>query len=175
MTTTEAAKIEANTPYKAAAEIFGVLASAQFGTGPLAELRRMNLRAAIPATPALHRLLARHVDDEWLSGSGLKRWALLVHLAALVSPLKWNKSSPTVGAALFATDYKDGRLTTVLEANEVDFPVVLPRMMRFLAAKQASPQPYQLVSLVLFGGRDADRLAIARDFYRAEATATKTA
>ena len=173
MTMTETADAETRTPYKVATEIIGRLAGEHFGTGPLADLRRMNPRVAVPSTPALHRLLARHVDLHWLNGEGLTRWALLVHLVALISPLTWRPDSPSLGKALFAAGYKDGRLTALLEADEADFPVVLPRMMRFLAAKQASPQPYQLIALVLFGGREADRMAIARAFYGAEALAAK--
>ena len=36
-------------------------------SGPLAELRRMDPRAAIPVTPTLHRLLARNVPEAWLA------------------------------------------------------------------------------------------------------------
>jgi hypothetical protein len=42
-------------------------------------------------------------------------------------------------------------------------------MVRLLAAKGRHPHPYQLARLVLGGGREVDRMAIARAFYRAEA------
>lgn len=144
------------------------LGQENFGTGPRAELRRMDPRSASPSNPALHRLLARHVPEAWLGGEGLHRWTLLIHLLALAAPSPLQGFAP-LGAALFAAGYNEGRLTMLLEVQKKDFPVVLPRMVRFLVAKGSSPHPYQLARLVLGGGRDDDRLAIARAFYRAEA------
>jgi hypothetical protein len=42
-------------------------------------------------------------------------------------------------------------------------------MVRFLVAKGFNPHPYQLACVVLGGGAEADRLNLARAFYRAEA------
>jgi hypothetical protein len=149
-------------------EIIAQLGRESFGTGPLAELRRMDPRATVPVTPTLHRLLARSVPEAWLGGEGLRRWALFIHLLALAAPSPLHGFTP-LGEALFAAGFNEGRLTTLLEAQEKDFSVVLPRMVRFLVAKGGSPHPYQLARLVLGGGRDDDRLAIARAFYRADA------
>ena len=151
-------------------DLIARLGQENFGTGPLAELRRMDPRAAALATPTLHRLLARNVPEAWLGGDGLNRWALLIHLLALAAPSPLHNCTP-LGEALFTAGYKEGRLTTLLEAQEKDFPVVLPRMVRFLVAKSGSPHPYQLARLVLGGAREADRMTVARDFYRAEARA----
>jgi hypothetical protein len=93
---------------------------------------------------------------------------LFIHLLALAAPSPLHGFTP-LGEALFAAGFNEGRLTTLLEAQEKDFSVVLPRMVRFLVAKGGSPHPYQLARLVLGGGRDDDRLAIARAFYRADA------
>src|ERR1700679_2977856 len=57
-----------------------------FGTGPLAELRRMDPKQAAPGQPALHRLLARYVAEDRLRGTGMNRWTLLIHLLALAAP-----------------------------------------------------------------------------------------
>jgi hypothetical protein len=70
-------------------EVIGVLAhrlSGQdsIGTGPLAELRRLDPAGPL-SEPALHRLLTR-VPQPWLSGDGLRRWALIVHAMALAAP-----------------------------------------------------------------------------------------
>lgn len=171
MTATASAKVKPRTQDEIVGEIIARLGQESFGTGPLAELRRMDPRAAVPVTPTLHRLLARNVPETWLGGDGLRRWALLIHLLALAAPLPLHGFTP-LGEALFAAGYNEGRVTTLLEADEKDFSVVLPRMVRFIIAKGGSPHPYQLARLVLGGGRDDDRLAIARAFYRADARST---
>jgi CRISPR type I-E-associated protein CasB/Cse2 len=168
MTATVMAETKPRTRDEIVRDLIARLGQENFGTGPLAELRRMDPRAAAPNTPTLHRLLARNVPEAWLGGDGLNRWALLIHLLALAAPSPLH--NPTdLGDALFTAGYNEGRLTTLLEAQEKDFPVVLPRVVRFLVAKKISPNQYQLARLVLGGGREADRMAIARAFYRAEA------
>lgn len=146
------------------------LSQENFGTGALAELRRMDPSAPSPAAPTLHRLLAREVPEAWLGETGLRRWALLIHLLALASPIAQG-NHPQLGETLFQAGYNEGRLTVLLEATESDFPVILPRLVRFLTAKGAAPHPWQLAALVLSGGHETHRLAIARSFYRAEAKA----
>jgi hypothetical protein len=149
-------------------DLIAKLDQKNFGTRPLAELRRMDPRAAIPTTPTLHRLLARNVPEAWLGGEGLNRWALLIHLLALAAPSPLHDFT-TLGEALFTAGYKEGRLTALLESEAKGFPVVLPRMVRFLVAKNGNPHPYQLARFVLGGGCEVDRMTIARAFYRAEA------
>jgi hypothetical protein len=168
MTAIAMADAKPRTQDETVSDLIAKLGHENFGTGPLAELRRMDPRAAIPVTPTLHRLLARNVPEAWLGGEGLHRWALLIHLLALAAPSPLRGFTP-LGEALFAAGYNEGRLTTLLEAQEKNFSVILPRMVRFMVSKGASPHPYQLARLVLGGGRDDDRLAIARAFYRADA------
>jgi CRISPR type I-E-associated protein CasB/Cse2 len=168
MTATATADAEPRTQDEVVRDLIAKLAQENFGTGPLAELRRMDPRAATPTTPTLHRLLARNVPEPWLGGDGLNRWALLIHLLALAAPSPQHDFKP-LGRALFTAGYNEGRLTALLEALATDFPVVLPRMVRFLVAKGGNPHPYQLARLVLGGGREVDRMTIARAFYRAEA------
>ncbi len=139
-----------------------------FGTGPLAELRRMDPKRGAHGTAALHRLLARYVPDWWLGDDNFVRWALLVHLLALAAPDQHRGGMP-LGSALFSAGYSEGRLTRLLEASEDELDVVLPRMVRFLVAKGERLQPYEIARLVLRRGNDADRLNIAREYYRAEA------
>jgi CRISPR system Cascade subunit CasB len=152
----------------AVGEIAARIAHDSFGTGPLAELRRLDPKQGAPNAPALHRLLARYVPDDWLGGDAMHRWTLLVHLLALAAPDQ-HRGGPSLGAALFAAGYSEGRLTRLLEARGAEFDVVLPRMVRFLVAKGESLNPYELSRLVLRGGGEAERLRIARDYYRAEA------
>jgi CRISPR type I-E-associated protein CasB/Cse2 len=139
-----------------------------FGTGPLAELRRMDPKQGAASTPALHRLLARYVPDNWLGGDSIDRWALLVHLLALAAPDQ-HRGSGSLGAAMFAAGYSEGRLTRLLLAREAELDVVLPRMVRFLVAKGERVNPYELRRFVLSRGGEAERMRIARDYYRAEA------
>jgi len=143
-----------------------------FGTGPLAELRRMDPKQAAPGQPALHRLLARYVAEDQLRGTGINRWALLIHLLALAAPDQ-HRGGERLGRALFAAGYSEGRLTRLLEAPTADFTVVLPRAVRFLVAKGGRLDPYELADLVLSGGAERDRLQIAQEYYRAEAAARK--
>jgi hypothetical protein len=168
MSATAMAEDKPRTQSEIVRDLIAKLGHENFGTGPLAELRRMDPRDAIPATPALHRLLARNVPEAWLGGDGLSRWTLLIHLLALAAPSPLHTFT-ALGETLFAAGYKEGRLTALLEAPAKDFSVVLPRMVRLLAAKRRHPHPYQLAHLVLGGGREVDRMAIARAFYRAEA------
>ena len=139
-----------------------------FGTGPLAELRRMDPRQAVPGQPALHRLLARYVAEDRLRDDGMNRWALLIHLLALASPNQ-HRGGDSLGRALFAAGYSEGRLTRLLETPSVDFAVVLPRMVRFIVAKGERLNPYELADLVIRSGEDRERMHIAQEYYRAEA------
>ena len=140
-----------------------------FGTGPLAELRRMDPRQPAAAPPALHRLLAR-VPDELSHGQQFDRWFLFVHLLALAAPER-HRGGQSLGTALFAAGYSDGRLTRLLEAPEADLSVVLPRMVRFLVAHGERLDPFELAHLTLRRDKAPNRLRIARDYYRAEARA----
>jgi CRISPR type I-E-associated protein CasB/Cse2 len=145
-----------------------------FGTGPLAELRRLD-----PAGPlseaALHRLLTR-VPESWLSGEGLRRWALIVHCLALAAPDAL-KPTERLGSALFAAGFKEGRLVSVLDATSDELVTALPRAVRFLVARGQSLNPFALADLVLSAGRgdggwsEGVRQRIAQDYYRAEARA----
>jgi len=174
MTQTETTPPAGRTQEDVVRDLVSLLGSDHFGTGPLAELRRLAPTRPAAAPPALHRLLARYVPEHWLGGDGMQRWTLLAHLLALAAPSPTHGFTP-LGKALFDADYNEGRLTALLSAQADAFPVALPRLVRFLVAKGGSPHPYQLANLVLGGGRDADRMAIARDYYRADSAATAAA
>lgn len=152
---------------KAVGLICATLADESFGTGPLAELRRLDPSSPAPGAPALYRLLAR-LPEDLLRGRDMDRWVLLTHLLALAAPER-HRGHEKLGRALFAAAYSEGRLTRLLEAREDQFATVLPRMVRFLAAKGEALPPYELARLVLSGGAEAARRQIAREYYRAEA------
>jgi len=155
--------------------IIGEICAEHYGTGPLAALRRVNPADPLSASPSLHRLLARHVDEHELYGDGMRRWVLLVHLFGLAAPDGLHDAA-ALGAALFAASYNEGRLTRLLKADASDFAIVLPRMVRFLVAKGERVNPFGLAWLVLTRDSEAQsrlRLSIARDYYRAESQAAR--
>jgi CRISPR system Cascade subunit CasB len=149
-----------------------------FGTGPLAALRRLDPAGAL-AEPALQRLLAT-LPEPWVRGEGERAWSMLIHLLALAAPQLHRGGAP-LGAALQAAGYSEGRLTRLLQARPAEFTVLLPRMVRFLVAKGQKLDIETLRRLVLAEARgnaeaaEAIRTAIARAYYRAEATADRKA
>ena len=147
----------------------------QIGTGALASLRRLDPDGAL-AEPALQRILWGFVPETWLgSDDAFRRWALIVHALALAAPngLDGAGREGSLGAALFAAGFSEGRLTRLLEARPADLPVMVPRAVRFLVAKRRSFDPVALarwVQGVAAGGGRADRQRtdVAREYYRAE-------
>jgi CRISPR system Cascade subunit CasB len=148
-------------------DVIGRLGQEAFGTGPLAELRRMDARQPATAPAALHRLLARLPEDR-VFGRQFDAWTLLIHLLSLAAP-EQHRGGQSLGQALLTAGYSEGRLTRLLDANEMDFPVILPRMVRFLVAHGERLNPFELAQLVLRRDKTRQRLRIARDYYRAEA------
>ena len=162
------------TPSQAVSRVVAWIDNEHFGTGPLAELRRLDPKQAAWSQPALHRLLAHYVPEAWLAGDGMKRWALLIHLLSLAAPDKHRKGH-RLGRALFAAGYSESRLTRLLEATADDFADVLPRMVRFLVAKGEGFDPQDLADLVLKRDTERKRMRIAREYYRAEKNESQAA
>ena len=155
----------------------------RIGTGPLAALRRLDpTKEGGLSTPALQRLLWRHVPEAWLAGRNMNRWPLIVHAMALGAPdlHRVFGAQGRLGLALFAAGFSEGRLVRLLEARAMDLPDAVPRAVRFLVAKR---QGFDSVALALWvhgiaaGGprAEAQRTAVARDYYRAERDDGKTA
>lgn len=154
-------------PVAVVKKIQGRICNEYFSTGALAVLKRVDPKNPRTATAPLHRLLAEYVPEDWLRGEKLASWILLLHLLGLAAPDGLAQNS-SLGEALFNADYKEGRLTRLLKSRPEDFPVVLPRMVRFLRTKGKTVNAEQLACLMLFH-REVDYLDIARDYYRAEA------
>jgi CRISPR type I-E-associated protein CasB/Cse2 len=146
----------------------------RFGTGPLAELRRLDPDGPL-SEPALHRLLT-NVPESWLVGDGLRRWTLIVHAMALAAP-DGLKATARLGSALLASGFKEGRLVNLLDATSDELLTALPRAVRFLVTRGHSLNAFALADLVLSASRDdggwseSVRRRIAQDYYRAEARA----
>lgn len=161
------------------------LAPDRIGTGPLAALRRLDpdpAKGGGLSTPALQRLLWRHVPDAWLAGSDMGQWPLIVHAMALGAPdlHRTFGAQGRLGLALFAAGFSEGRLVRLLESVAADLPTAVPRAVRFLVAKG---QGFDSIGLALWvhgiaagGSRaEAQRTTVARDYYRAERDAGKAA
>ena len=158
-------------------EIIGAIArrlseQGRLGTGPLAELRRLDPAGAL-SEPTLHRLLTA-VPESWLYGDGLRRWALIVHAMALAAPDAL-RATARFGSVLFAAGFKEGRLVNLLDATSDELLTVLPRAVRFLVSRGQALNVFALADLVLSadqgdgGWSESVRQRIAQDYYRAEA------
>ena len=101
------------------------------GTGPLAMLRRLD-PAKASADAGLHRLLARHADSR-VERDGVEAWTLIVHAMALAAPGGLRRGAG-LGGPLFEADFKEGRLTRLLESAPGDLAIAVPRAVRFLVA-----------------------------------------
>ncbi|MFJ5486508.1 type I-E CRISPR-associated protein Cse2/CasB [Hansschlegelia beijingensis] len=142
-----------------------------FGTGPLAELRRLDPAGAL-AEPALQRLFAKHVPEAWLRDDGVRRWGVLIHAMALAAP---DRLRPTerFGAALYNSGLKERRFVNLLDAGGDDLLDVVPRAVRFLVARGGALNAFALADLIFTADRgeagERVRRKIASDYYRAEA------
>lgn len=143
------------------------LAAEHFGTGPLAELRRLDPGKSL-AVPGLQRLLAEFVPENW----NQRDWGLIAHLLAFGAP-DGLRTDKRFGAALHAAGYSESRLARLLAATRDDLTVVLPRAVRFLVAHGEGLPVADLAYFVraaTLGGSTLEgaRTEIARHFYRAE-------
>lgn len=145
-----------------------------FGTGPMAELRRLDPAGPL-SEPTLQRLLAR-LPEQWLAGDGVRRWALLIHAMALAAPDNL-RPDRRLGAALFEAGLKETRFVNLLDATGAELLDVAPRAVRFLVSKGGGLNAYGLADLIFSGASrreswaDAVRQRIASDYFRAEARA----
>lgn len=99
------------------AGISGRLDADRIGTGPLAELRRMEPLSG-PLPPAFWRILFDAVPSDWQGQSVMheRGWALLVNAMALMAPHP-HAVGQRPGAALAETDYAEQRLSRLLRAE----------------------------------------------------------
>ncbi|TXN17275.1 hypothetical protein FV219_00570 [Methylobacterium sp. WL122] len=167
-----------------------------FGTGPLAELRRLNPGGSL-SEPTFHRLLARHQVPLGKSEAvGIQRWGLVIHVLALAAPKQlsvpsrdrepqeagarsayWRdecrRAERRFGQALFEAGFSERRFVNLLDAVPDDLRIALPRAIRFLVAGGGSLPALAPLGLVLSADGDRDwsdqiRQRIARGYYQAE-------
>lgn len=158
-------------PAAIAGRIAFVLSQDGFGTGPLAELRRLDPDGAL-VEPALHRLLARYVHSDRLKRrEALGDWALIIHCLALAAPGQLGRDVK-LGRALQQAGLKEQRFTRLLQATPRDLRDLLPRAIRFLVHRGGRLHGPNLAFLVLSARnpKQSERIrqGLASDYYRAE-------
>lgn len=171
----EAAAAEEPSVESVVGKIVSTLSRETFGTGPLAELRRLDPNGPL-AAPALYRVLAQCVPETWVRGESTRRWALVVHCLALAAPDRLG-SAVGLGRALLDASFSDKRFVNLLDASPEELRDRLPRAVRFLVQRGGSLHGKQLADLALTDPAapdyDARRQKIANDYYRAEYEAEK--
>lgn len=146
-----------------------------FARGDLATLRRLDPDHA--NAPAFWRLLIGVPEERRRGDEAERRWALLFHGIALMVP-NHHDVGTRVGRALFVAGYSEQRLGRLLDARDVQFRALVPRLCRQLAHKGQALDWRELGRLVLAEGRDEQkaevvRLDIARAYFGAESAAEK--
>ena len=158
---------------------------ADFRTGDLAELRRMDPDS--PDTAVFWRLMA---GQGLLGNLALERkWALILHGIALMSPRNTgdgnarsaHDGSTPVGRALFLGGetqrerefYGETRLNRLLTSRGPMLRTLLARLFRMLAADGVTFNWREMAQFILNEGYDEEaadlsRRRIARDYYRTE-------
>jgi hypothetical protein len=154
----------------------------QFEPGPRAALRRMNPDAPDSAALGILLGLLQKAEAGAPDDDVIRRWALVAQVAAmLVGTGRQPAHSPAhpAGEALFRAGYSELRLMRLTSAQGPALRDQIRRMARFLAAARAAPLDLRpIAALVLFDGRDrermeAARLRLARAYYSAEHARTR--
>ena len=148
----------------------------QLGPGAAAALRRGPLDGAGAA--AFWKLMAEYVPD--VTATHETAWAALVQCTALLTPKGRESSrksahdhSVPMGGALHSAGLSELRLARLLAAPQDMRRTLSIRICRWLAAGEQNR--FNLVTLgqfILFGADSTDR-RIAREYYRADATARR--
>ena len=148
----------------------------QLGPGAAAALRRGPLDGAGAA--AFWKLMAEYVPD--VTATHETAWAALVQCTALLTPKGRESSrksahdhSVPMGGALHSAGLSELRLARLLAAPQDMRRTLSIRICRWLAAGEQNR--FNLVTLgqfILFGTDSTDR-RIAREYYRADATARR--
>ena len=163
----------------------GQLARSDFRRGDLAELRRMDPDSL--DSPALLGLLAQ--TDRFGSSETERKWALIVHGIALMTPRNGDigeiktahDGRMPVGRALYLGGdparsegfYSETRLKRLLSSRGDMTRTLLARAFRMLAAKNVTFSWREMANFIRSDGFDEEaaercRYRIARDYFRAQ-------
>ena len=150
------------------------MARADFGTGPLASLRRHS-PSDVVNEPAFHRLIAG-LEDKMLAGDGTPlRWATVIQAIAIGTKPGEGVSQERAGKALAEAGYSESRFARLLAAHGQTFRDQIVLLARYMNGKQARFSWGDLGELILVEGVNAAwaderaeklRFQIARDYYR---------
>jgi CRISPR system Cascade subunit CasB len=144
-------------------------------TGTAAALRRLNpadvSRSAWALMPVL---VAAGLPAERMSDDRLRRWALVIHVVAILAgtggAVAHDRDRPA-GRAIQEAGYSEHRFMRLLTARGPALADQVTRLARMLGAKRAVPLDLRpLATLILADGREeeraeAARLALARSYY----------
>lgn len=152
------------------AEIAATLQRDDFGTGPLASLRRHD-PAIVAGQPAFHRLITRLPDERVKDPASILRWATVVHAMAIGIRPGVNEPGCEIGTAFARAGLSEARLSRLLAARDAAFRDQVILAVRFLRAKNIPFRWDTLGELILVEDRDETRAAtlrffIARKYYQ---------
>jgi hypothetical protein len=162
------------------ARIARQIASADFGAGALAELRRKD-PCVVSATPSFHRLTASmDASEEAWRGDAARRWATVIQAMAIGTSPGQAGSETVSGTALAEAGFAESRLARLLASHGDAFRDQVVLLARYMNSKQARFHWGDLGELVLVEGlkekrAEALRFRIARDYYRALAAKQQVA
>jgi CRISPR type I-E-associated protein CasB/Cse2 len=167
--TDNAASIPRNERKDAIWQIASAMARADFGTGPLASLRR-HIPADVQNEPTFHRLIT-DVDDKLLVEDAPLRWATVIQAMALGTKPGEGVPTERAGKSLAAAGYSESRFARLLASHGDTFRDQVVLLARYMNGKQARFSWADLGELVLVEGwneprADKLRFRIARDYYR---------
>jgi len=158
-------------------QIEAFLRGAGASTGMKADLRRMNALTDI-TNSSLHRILAMYVPEQWVrTEDSLRRWALIVHVAAYQAKIETERVL-SVGEAAYKSGMKEARLTAFLRSEGRGLFGAIGRFAKFSGSAGVRANLPELAQYILWANdrsrRDSICARIAENFYRAEAASQKT-
>ncbi len=146
------------------------LAKENFGTGPLASLRRHS-PSEVMKQPAFYRLI-ENLPDEVLRDDASLRWATLIQAIAIGTKPGKGVFAEGVGKALAKAGYSESRFARLLASHGETFRDQIVLLARYMNSKQVRfnwTDPGELVLVESLHEERAGilRFRIARDYYRA--------
>jgi len=158
----------------AIAAIARTIARDDFGTGPLASLRRAGPDHVMTQS-SFYRLLVHIPEDLAKSVADLLRWASVVHVMALGAKPGSAPSRVPAGAAFAEAGLSEARFSRLLASRGEAFRAQMILVARYMRAKDAQFSCLDVGELLLVEDRnevwnadraDILRFRLARDYYR---------
>lgn len=151
----------------------------RLGSGPLAEIRRMDTDAMPP--PAFWGLLFKLVGDRNVSAAEERGWAMLMQAMALQVP-RCHRTGPGThpGRILADSGYPESRFVRLLRAEGAGLAQELRTLARWTAGKALVFDWTPLAEFILAraqsreGEADHAARALARHYFRSAARAAQT-